>query len=590
MSATASLWVKSEPFEFGIIHVPPPSKLLHHNLKKLFAYAKNKGKGGYPRISYAIWKHVACNKLQISEDWAWLYFQTCDAITEQNCELKLMVAEQYLGCKTDEEKSKWKERFSVDLLKFLIFLYIQHAPMISIKTSMVVGEEWPSRSRSPDLEGRAGIGAKTLDEHAQLQFVQNNLMEILELLVQPDAYGIGADGDSTLSLDALYALGFIISATDGRDIRGIDDLASRQSHAQHSGYSKISRSFSTRKLYKWIQSKLKGNPFGVSGCISIGQRLRGRAYSVGCDESLSASLGSSMCEELIRQNQAACDILQLQDSLSSEIDSNASIKLSHGSISNKIMSNANFAPACNHLMVFNQVCKRTIARTGEPLSKSTVKIHRCQYSYVYLLSPLRSVNIEKCHDTKIFLGPVETVVNMIACENVEVCAVTRKININTCRSCTFYLFTETRPVLIGSNENLKFAPYNTSYPTLVEDMTVVGLTISHNFWNEPLILGSDSSCSEKTWGELDSEAFFRLCIPFEMEGETKACPFKLPKKYEDALKRKEEALDDWHKMVSEAKLTRDQKKQLQSLVQNRFQDWLKDTGNHQLLESLTLQK
>jgi len=187
MSATASLWVKSEPFEFGIIHVPPPSKLLHHNLKKLFAYAKNKGKGGYPRISYAIWKHVACNKLQISEDLAWLYFQTCDAITEQNCELKLMVAEQYLGCKTDEEKSKWKERFSVDLLKFLIFLYIQHAPMISIKTSMVVGEEWPSRSRSPDLEGRAGIGAKTLDEHAQLQFVQNNLMEILELLVQPGA-------------------------------------------------------------------------------------------------------------------------------------------------------------------------------------------------------------------------------------------------------------------------------------------------------------------------------------------------------------------------------------------------------------------
>ena len=31
------------------------------------------------------------------------------------------------------------------------------------------------------------------------------------------------------------------------------------------------------------------------------------------------------------------------------------------------------------------------------------------------------------------------------------------------------------------------------------------------------------------------------------------------------------ALDDWHKMVSEAKLNRDQKKQLQSLVQSRFQ-------------------
>ena len=31
-----------------------------------------------------------------------------------------------------------------------------------------------------------------------------------------DAYGMGADGDSVLSLDALKALGFIISGTDGR--------------------------------------------------------------------------------------------------------------------------------------------------------------------------------------------------------------------------------------------------------------------------------------------------------------------------------------------------------------------------------------
>ena len=30
MSATASLWVRSEPFEFGIVPVPPPSKLVHN--------------------------------------------------------------------------------------------------------------------------------------------------------------------------------------------------------------------------------------------------------------------------------------------------------------------------------------------------------------------------------------------------------------------------------------------------------------------------------------------------------------------------------------------------------------------------------
>ncbi|XP_065055048.1 TBCC domain-containing protein 1-like [Rhopilema esculentum] len=588
-SSSVSLWINPEPFEFGIVPIPPPTKLVHHNLKKLFAYAKNKGKAGYPRISYAIWKHIACNKLQISEDVAWLYFQTCDTVTEHNCEFRLMVAEQYLTCKTDEEKAKWRERCSVDLLKFLIFLYMQHAHVISIKASLVVGEEWPSRSRSPELEGRAGVGAKTMNEHAQLQFVQNNLMEILELLVEPDAYSMGANGDSSLTLDALKALGLLISGTSGRDVVPVDELASRQSQAQSSGYSKISRTFSTKKLYKWITLNLKSNPFGVSGTISSGQRLRGRAYSVACEDSLSVSLSSSMGEELIRNNRASIDLRELQDSITNEIDLNTSIKLSQGPISNKIISNANFAPAGNHMMIFNQVCKRTVARAGDPLTKSRVKVHRCQYSHMYLLSPLRAISIEKCHGTKLFLGPVETVVNIIACENVEVCAVTRKININSCRNCVFHLFTETKPVLIGTNEDIFFAPYSTFYPALLQDMVTVGLTASYNFWNEPLLPGSEASTASKVWDELDADNFFRLCTPFDMEGDTKECPFRLPKKYEEALRKKEDQLDNWHKMVSEAKLTRDQKKQLQGMVQSRFQEWLKETGNQQLLESLTLQ-
>ena len=39
---------------------------------------------------------------------------------------------------------------------------------------------------------------------------------VLTYLFILDAYGMGADGDSALALDAVYALGFIISATDGR--------------------------------------------------------------------------------------------------------------------------------------------------------------------------------------------------------------------------------------------------------------------------------------------------------------------------------------------------------------------------------------
>ena len=36
-----------------------------------------------------------------------------------------------------------------------------------------------------------------------------------------------------------------------------------------------------------------------------------------------------------------------------------------------------------------QVGKQTVARCSGTLQGSSVKIHRCHYSYIYLLSPLR---------------------------------------------------------------------------------------------------------------------------------------------------------------------------------------------------------
>ena len=55
-------------------------------------------------------------------------------------------------------------------------------------------------------------------------------------------------------------------------------------------------------------------------------------------------MSSSMSEEMIRHSRAGIDIIELQESLGTEMDLNASFKLGQGSIANKIISNANFAP------------------------------------------------------------------------------------------------------------------------------------------------------------------------------------------------------------------------------------------------------
>lgn len=78
-------------------------------------------------------------------------------------------------------------------------------------------------------------------------------------------------------------------------------------------------------------------------------------------------------------------------------------------------------------IICNQVCRRTVARTGDVLNNTTVNVHRCQNSHLYLLAPLRSVVIEKCHDSTIVLGCVDTVLVVVACDKVKIVAPCKRI-------------------------------------------------------------------------------------------------------------------------------------------------------------------
>ena len=47
---------------------------------------------------------------------------------------------------------------------------------------------------------------------------------------------------------------------------------------------------------------------------------------------------------------------------------------------------------CRHkLIIMSQVCKQTVARSSSTLEGSSLKVHRCHYSILYLLSPLRYI-------------------------------------------------------------------------------------------------------------------------------------------------------------------------------------------------------
>lgn len=552
---TVSLWARAELFTYGALPVAPHPRLSLHNIKRIVSYAKTKGKAGFPMLSYSVWKHIACNKLQLPEDLAWMYFVTFDLLRDIPMADRKEWDSKLANCTSPHETDLVKSQMALPTLKFVLFLFIQHLHKISLRASLVsASEEWPLRARSPDLDsGRAAsTGSKSLDEHCHMSFLLTNLNEIMELLVEPDSYsgGKGAN-DLSLSVEAVEALGFLIagSVDKNRTVLSLHDIALQQQVHQKSGFSKISRSFSFRSLQTWIRSNLGQNPFGIPSCISAGRRL-------------SWPLAGE--------------------------DREARLEPKRG----RIATNALFVPKDqmkgNKLIILSQVCKQTVARSSNTLEWSSVKVHRCHFSFLYLLSPLRSVSIEKCRNSTIVLGAVETAVHLNGCENVTVITACRRISVNGSTSCFLHLLTPNRPVILGSNESIVLAPYHTYYGTLEDHMSQAGLSPTPNLWNSPICVGPDHQEDLPVWELMSPKEFYFFTIPFSIEGPTKAVPGGIPSRYQKALVHRDRQIDMWQKMVKEAGLSRDQRKQFQALVENKFQDWLAETGHRRQLDGLVV--
>lgn len=171
------------------------------------------GSQGYPYVQYSIWKHIACNKLQLTDEIAWMYFEQYHMIAGE-----LSSAERiemfHMNTHSDRPASTVKQRMKANTLQFVLFLYIQQLHKISMKSSLVTGDEWPSRTRSPDLEAvRAATSGKNLDENAHFTFVMHHLNDLMELMIDPASSSTAGLSEINANLEAVSALGFLIAAS-----------------------------------------------------------------------------------------------------------------------------------------------------------------------------------------------------------------------------------------------------------------------------------------------------------------------------------------------------------------------------------------
>lgn len=99
---TAYVWPRLEPFLIGVLPATPPSKFSMHYLRKMATYVRTRD-GCFPRLGWQMWRHIACGKLQLAEDLAWLYFETFDLLMPHSAEQRLEWAEALSQCHTQKE-------------------------------------------------------------------------------------------------------------------------------------------------------------------------------------------------------------------------------------------------------------------------------------------------------------------------------------------------------------------------------------------------------------------------------------------------------------------------------------------------------
>jgi TBCC domain-containing protein 1 len=127
------------------------------------------------------------------------------------------------------------------------------------------------------------------------------------------------------------------------------------------------------------------------------------------------------------------------------------------------------------------VSNHTHATTGAELALATngrlhdVHVSDCSDAHIYLLQPFEHATLSGCTDCTIVVGAVAGLLYVVDCERTNITSAARRVLVSNCFDVTHSIFTPSPPLLVGDNRRCQFAPYNTYYDGLREDLLATGL-------------------------------------------------------------------------------------------------------------------
>lgn len=241
---------------------------------------------------------------------------------------------------------------------------------------------------------------------------------------------------------------------------------------------------------------------------------------------------------------------------------------------------------------------------SEPVDSKFVRILNCHSDFIYLLCSTSFVKIEHSLDSHIIAGAVGGLLMIENCKNMTIIASCYSIQISNCQSCSFYLMSNTKPLLIGNNYSLQFAPYNTYYRSLKRHFQEANLQLNLNFWDQPILYSYEilkvsdkknvlnkknpvfSKIEKQTFSLIRPNSFWKFRVPFELQGNTKQIPFTLPNEYQLSLEEYAEELVLLRKDISKIVDNKNLQFKLSQMIRSEFENWLSETGSIQQIEDL----
>ena len=93
-----------------------------------------------------------------------------------------------------------------------------------------------------------------------------------------------------------------------------------------------------------------------------------------------------------------------------------------------------------------------------------------------MLEYTAQISVNRCKNTKFYIGPVKGSIFFIDCEDCEITVCASQFRCRDLHNSKVFLYTPNDPI-IESASNLIFAPYNLSYPYLknhAESASLIG--------------------------------------------------------------------------------------------------------------------